>query len=741
MNSIESLNEEQAEAEANLARIKDLMSQLKEEIKVKAEAEKEIEVKVIQATEGGLLVESLRRVDVLAVWKTTQGSKFKGYGARRWDKGLNYGAELETPARNLIPIKEWPGVIDKLFDLPRLTVTWEDEAKDKYDWLLNAPSWLIDSTTIKGNLAFKITAGPGQTQWTQNFRYIPGADWNHSGDFWEVPASEGWRIWEKLQDVDGVEFTKVAKILIIQQVEQRSRLDKIAKQEDSTDERIFKLTRIVWNNQKQLSEPFHDWLLPFQRVGIEFGLESGVRYVLGDKTGLGKTAQMIAIAEILRMDKPEMQTLFEVKGANIRNWVREIKNLTGEDPVICENVEKAKHLAYHQILGEKRPYILISHDMLGTYEDEKVEEGLVSKIIRKYPWVELFKMIDLELIGVDEAHKIKSPDAQRTLATHQLVGIPRVIEATATPILNRVSEWWSLLHMTDPILFPSFQQFKNDYTYDGQTAKDTPRLMEMLRPRFIQRLKKDVQKDLPPINRQTRLVALSDQATKDYKVALAGLYRAIDLYYAPGNKPGDKDYLPITNILVEITRLKQICAADKVDYVAELALELIDQAEPDGGKVLIFSQFKGPAYRIAQLLGDQAVCTVNSNHNSLNAVERDDLFERSKHNERIKFIVTTEAAQEGHNLEFCDFVIFNDQFWTPAAHDQCEGRAYGRLSNPHTIDSFYVIADVDIEVYIQELLDRKLATIEEAVTGVESSRELGGSLANELIKRMRESMG
>ena len=86
-------------------------------------------------------------------------------------------------------------------------------------------------------------------------------------------------------------------------------------------------------------------------------------------------------------------------------------------------------------------------------------------------------------------------------------------------------------------------------------------------------------------------------------------------------------------------------------------------------------------------------------------------------------------------------MIFNDQFWTPAAHDQCEGRAYGRLSDPHTIDSFYVIADVDIEKWMQELLDAKLAIIAEAVEGVEATRDLSGSIVMELIKKMKEAMG
>jgi len=353
--------------------------------------------------------------------------------------------------------------------------------------------------------------------------------------------------------------------------------------------------------------------------------------------------------------------------------------------------------------------------------------------------VDFFNMMGIELLGIDEAHKIKNPDANRTKAAHKLVDIPHVIMLTATPILNRTEEWWSLLYMTDPKMFASFQAFKNHYTWDGQTAKNIGELHEMLRPRFIQRLKKDVQKDLPPINRQTRLVELSKEAEQNYLLVLKGLYDQLAMFDPKGQKKGA---ISVTHILSQIVRLKQICAADKVDYVADLATDLIDQSV-NGGKVLIFSQFKGTANHIARLLGDQAVCTVKRTEDdfvSMNADQRDDLFEDARINPNVKFIVTTEAAQEGHNLEFCDYVIFNDQFWTPAGHDQCEGRAYGRLSNPHTIDSFYVIADVKIEKWMQELLDKKLAIIEEAVEGVASTRDLSGSIAMELIAKMKEEM-
>ena len=733
--TINSLSQEEQEILLRLEAIREKKKILEEELEaiLVKEQGKEIVFNIVQVSGANFIIESLARTDVLEMWKSIPRRQFRGY--KRKDFGS--GSPDETPGRNLIPIKEWEETKEKMEALPNTSIEWTDEAKEKYDWLLSAPGWEVDVTTHRGNLALKATAGPESDRNSTSVWKIPGSHWNWSEQYWLIPISEGWRIFECLQDVKDVVYTEVAKTLILEQIECRGRLDEIAQQENSDDPRILQLVREVWNENKQTHEPFHDWLLPFQKVGIEFGLECGTRFVLGDKTGLGKTGQAIAIAELLRLKDPEMQIVCEVKGANIRNWVREIRNLAGEEPAICINTKKEKTEAYFKIIAEKVPYILISHDMLGTY-DEEVDEQ-TKEVTRKYTWADLFKMIKPNLLIIDEAHLIKSPDANRTKATHQLVDIPHVILLTATPILNRTEEWWSLLHMTDPIMFRSHQAFKNHYTWDGQTARNVNELHDLLRPRFIQRLKKDVQKDLPPINRQTRIVELSKEAKANYNLALEGLYNDLAVYDPKGKGKG---VINVQHILAQILRLKQICAAEKPDYVADLATELIDQSE-NGGKVLIFSYFKAIAYRIAQLLGDEAVCTVSRTEDdfvSMTSDKRDDLFQETKNNPDIKFIVTTEAAKEGHNLEFCDWVIFNDQFWTPAAHDQCEGRAYGRLANPHTIDVFNIIADVKIEEWMQELLNQKLVIIEEAVEGVESTRELEGSIVQALISKIKGEM-
>ena len=97
---------------------------------------------------------------------------------------------------------------------------------------------------------------------------------------------------------------------------------------------------------------------------------------------------------------------------------------------------------------------------------------------------------------------------------------------------------------------------------------------------------------------------------------------------------------------------------------------------------------------------------------------------------------TWQTAGEGLNLHSAGYVIFNDLFWTPASHEQCEDRAYGRLADPHPIDAYYIVAEATIEEWIQDLLLKKLAIIDSVVEGVQVDRS--ESIAKELLRKLKD---
>jgi SNF2 family DNA or RNA helicase len=237
---------------------------------------------------------------------------------------------------------------------------------------------------------------------------------------------------------------------------------------------------------------------------------------------------------------------------------------------------------------------------------------------------------------------------------------------------------------------------------------------------------------------------LSPKAMKLYRKIEMGIYTSMAEFDAKGQ--GGKE-MNITNILAQIQRLKMVCAIDKVDATAELARELYDSTEEGYKKVLIFTQYKAVAYGIWQRLADDGALSfvTRGAHDFITAgnEERDRLVQEFQTNPDVKYLVVTEkTTKEGHNITAAGHVIFNDLFWTPAAHDQAEGRAYGRMSDSHSINAYYMITEMDgegsIEEWIMDLLAEKLAMINEVVEGVESGRDV--SVAMALIEKMRGSM-
>lgn len=727
MDDLQKLSQEEKELEEKLRALRERRRRLEEEHRkienAHAEALKEDErlekmkaptIVYIQELSGGSLrLVTEGRPDVVEVIKAHKHY----HRGQKWTWIDQSSTQMQ---HFMVPVATWPKVEEELEALNDLTIKWEKGVAEELDWFLNAPPWEVVMHPDGRHLLAK--AGPEQAKNGHRLLVgVPGANYDYDDKSWKLPTSEAWRIFDAMEEIEGVVYDEAAKDCIFGQVEARAKLDEIAQADDAPE------IHVRWSE-----DDFE--LRPFQRAGVKFG-EIAKRFILADQTGLGKTIQAIAIAERGRREAgdEDFQTIVVCPAHLKTNWKREIERLTGVVPYVCSGQDPGKY-AIEKIIGEAHPYVIINYDILGHRKVIK-KEGKQDKNV--FRWAVILKMAKPDLLVVDEAHYIKNPDAFRSQACRKLTTAERIIPMTATPVLNRANEMWPLLYMVEPEVFASRVKF--EATYGTKNPKNVDKLREMLRPRYLRRTKKEVLKDLPPINRMTEFHELSDRGQELYKKVIAGVWEAIEEYDSQGRHGGQQN---VMSILAEITRLKQVCAIDKAEHTAGLATSIIDGAD-NGGKVLIFSHFKASALNIAQQLGSQAVCTVRRGTKdfvSLNADKRDDLFERVRNDDSIRYVVTTQASQEGHNLEFCDWVIFNDLFWTPSAHKQCEGRAYGRLSDPHPIDSYYIVTSDTIEDWIIELLEKKLRIIEEVTEGVELSRGEDDSIANELIEKMREEM-
>lgn len=623
---------------------------------------------------------------------------------------------------NAIPLGMYEAARVGLLTLQSITIEYAEGVEKAIKDELYAPDFVCD-------LGDKhLIVKTSRKAYSYPLREIPGYQYDYTNEVYKFPLSEGWRLFEfsKRENIaSNFVWTDSAKDFVLLQIENRLRLDEIAKATDIELE--IPLLQATLKN--------------FQKIGIKFFELNGGRGILGDEMGTGKTLQMIGLAVHNKWK------LLVICPATLKeNWLREVRKFAPH--LTTYTCQGETPLAFDIVKLIKEPYdvVFINYDILASHiihkKETKREDGTILKEeTKRFPWVEALNMVGFDLAVADEGHYIKNVDSARSQAVRK-IQISRFISMTGTPILNRPGELWPLLHIADPITFPAFETFKQQYTYDGKVVRNVEQLKQLLKPLMIRRLKKDVIKELPPINRLNSYFELSEKGRKLYDRVLSGIFDVLSTW-SPNQAGSEKT---ITNMLVQIQRLKQVVAIDGIDGTAELATQIFDASpsEDEPNKVLIFSQFKATTYAISRRLGGEALSfvTLSSGKEFVTShyTEQQKLIDQFQSDPSIHFLCVTEkTAKEGHNITAAKAVIFNDLFWTPAGHQQAEGRAYGRISDLHTIDSYYRIGVNSISEKIMELLAAKLQLIEQVVEGVEAAR-MDTSIVHELISSLKEEM-
>lgn len=626
-----------------------------------------------------------------------------------------------TTNQNVIAVEYWTACSERLLALPNTTLVHNNGTREQLEALLNAPAYEITTTPDDKFLTVIVTGADSYV-----ISRLPGSRYEESTKKrearWVIPVTEGWRLHDALKSTEKVLWNDRALHLVLTDIEKRAKLDEIAVKHESPEIR----SRVKFASDDLI-------LRPFQEVGIEFTEAAGGRVLLADQMGLGKTWQALGYA-ILR----NLRTVVVCPASLKANWAREIFRLTGHRPYIMSGGEPGKHDA-RKLLVEKPMFSIINYDIISrkteTFNEEKFKEtGLKSEVQNHFVWAELINLSQPDLVILDECHYAKNSSAARTQAVMTLEA-PSIIGATGTPVMNRPGELWPILSLLYPEKFPSEDRFIAAYTTGNRGAKNVEELRALLKPIMIRRLKKDVVKELPPINRIYEWRELSEKAKRLCQKIMEGIYEQLDEW----NPGAGGQQQAVANLLVQIMRLKQVVAIDKIPSVADLGVEVIDALSDnehmEAKKCLVFSQFKPVIKAIAKRLGNEAVCITGD----LNTQQRTVEIDKFKSDPTIKFLCATSAvASEGLNLQEAGAVIFTDLLWTPAAHEQCEGRAYGRLAALHSIDSYYVVAEDSIDQWIQEILDRKMGVINQVVEGLDSERN--ASVAMELLKKMKEEL-
>lgn len=283
-------------------------------------------------------------------------------------------------------------------------------------------------------------------------------------------------------------------------------------------------------------------LFPYQCRGVDFGIKSDVRCLIADEMGLGKTVQAIAI---LMMNEAELcPFLCIVKSALTEQWQREFMRWMGEDAWI--QIIKDKQ---DQFLPGMKGYI-ISYDMVRRFAEKdkpkrkkkaddlfykpfETKLDLTNIVVKESFLVSMIKKFKIKTIILDEVQQIKNTESKRTIYVRELCKeVKHVIALSGTPIKNNALEYFPILNILRPTMYPRFSNFQMnecDTYFDGDKFKAgglryPQDFMNKTKDFIIRREMKDVKDELPspqdPITRNFSFHNMAEEVAKMYEESL-----------------------------------------------------------------------------------------------------------------------------------------------------------------------------------------------------------------------------
>ena len=182
--------------------------------------------------------------------------------------------------------------------------------------------------------------------------------------------------------------------------------------------------------------------------------ENKINGILADDMGLGKTIQAISLLAYLRENslvKNEPHLIIAPK-STISNWMREFDRWT-------------PHLTVVNLI----PTMEHRQEILNT----KMKKGQFDVCVTSYQSLQLvpeLKKYNWHYVIFDEAHKLKNSDSECAITARDLPSKRRLL-LTGTPLMNNISELWSLLNLLMPEIFPSKTDFDSWFNFDTNQNK------------------------------------------------------------------------------------------------------------------------------------------------------------------------------------------------------------------------------------------------------------------------------
>ncbi len=478
---------------------------------------------------------------------------------------------------------------------------------------------------------------------------------------------------------------------------------------------------------------------PYQlKVALNVLKEKSSVALLADEVGLGKTIEVGLILKEHIVRENIHTILIITPKALIHQWKEELSEKFGEE-------------------------FLTTEDDDFNYDNSRIITSF-SKLSRN---VEKFTNKQWDMVVVDEAHLLINASSKRRQA---ISSIDRryMLLCTATPLCNKLTDIYSIVDLLYPGIFGTEKSFRNKYFADKQGRVCRPEMKDELKKVVSKVMVRTLRKDsgIPfterfiysfRINSSREEMLLYDSVIKymktiynAYENKRSGLInlRNPNFINFKDNRPKTIGRPKVNYLLMkELITLQQSLASSPralikslenrrekhpqeiplIDPIISLASDIGTYSKVQklletlngipGEQAIIFTLRLETAYMLCDNLNENYM-TARVYEGRLSGYERQSLIDEFRRG-KIQYIVATDAAAEGLNLQNATIVVNYDLHWNPMKIEQRIGRVHRRGQNKD-VNIFNLVMKDTIDDYVLKVLFEKIDLFKMTIGGIES---------------------
>lgn len=487
---------------------------------------------------------------------------------------------------------------------------------------------------------------------------------------------------------------------------------------------------------------------PFQVLGICF-LHDNKRGILGDEMGLGKTPSAIGTVHRLYKEGIVQKTLVICPASLKYQWRNEIEKFTDHKGIVIDGTAKQKRKQIDSFINEDYLFAIVNYELVRTMPE--------------------LAELPIQVVIADEAHRIKNR-ASKTYKSMMKIQPEYRFALTGTPMQNKMEELHTLFSWVDGKILPNITNFRKRYVVYGEKFgrrfiplgnKRQYEVRKMISPSMLRRMKKEVAPELPEMTFHRYDIPMTSEQSTLYsriKEDFSGFLEEIGAFakdakgevvegeWKQEKHPKEDMILGYMNLMLAVAddpyllRMSEGGMAKRYTVPPDMKSPKIDELyricedliESETQKIVIFTQFTRMQARVVERLSKLGQCAIING--SMKPFQRQEAVDNFRWKPEIKFLICTDAANFGLNLQFANTLIHVDSPYNPAVFDQRNGRVH-RIGGEHdVVNIIYLVTQGTIDERIQEILETKRKLSQQVVERNDNERTIMNNLMKKLVR-------